>query len=309
MFSISIVIVSWNVSALLLDCLSSIFASPTGALSEVIVVDSASADDTVSLVQQRFPQVRLIALSENVGFARANNIGLAAASGDFILLLNPDTRILGDAIGDLARYLRHHPDVGIVGPHTLNQDGTHQSTRRRFPTVLTGIFESTWFQSYAPRSVLEHYYVLDASDDADAVQVDWVQGSALMLRRVVYEQVGGLDEGYFMYSEELDFCKRARARGWDVVYLGQVYLVHLGGKSAQQVHFASQVAFHKSKIRYFYKHHGKFAAFLVRLFIFISYIINILFEFLKFVVGHKRSLRRYRLSVYIRVLSSGAFSF
>ena len=100
MFSISIVIVSWNVSALLLDCLSSIFASPTGALSEVIVVDSASADDTVSLVQQRFPQVRLIALSENVGFARANNIGLAAASGDFILLLNPDTRILGDAIGD-----------------------------------------------------------------------------------------------------------------------------------------------------------------------------------------------------------------
>lgn len=305
MSAVSIVIVSWNVASLLLDCLSSIFASPTGRLCEVIVVDSASTDDTVSLVRQRFPQVRLIPLSDNVGFARGNNVGLAHASGDFILLLNPDTRVLGDVIGDLMRYLECHPSVGVVGPHTLNEDGTHQSTRRRFPTLLTGIFESTWFQSFAPPSVLHRYYVLDVPDDCDQAHVDWVQGSALMFRRAVYQQIGGFDEGYFMYSEELDWCKRVCASGWSVAYLGRSYLVHLGGKSSQQVRVDAQVAFHRSKLRYFLVFHGLLVARVVQMFILLSYFINIFLESFKYFLGHKRSLRLLRLSVYFRVLSAG----
>lgn len=305
MSSVSIVIVSWNVAEILTDCLTTILASPTGPACEIIVIDSASTDETVSVVRQRFPQVKLTALTENVGFVRGNNCALAQAAGEYVLLLNPDTRVLGDAIGEMARYLDQHPQVGIVGPQTLNEDGSHQSTRRRFPTLLTGMFESTWLQAYAPRAVLHHYYALDIPDDVPAADVDWVQGSALMLRRSVYDQIGGLDEGFSMYSEELDWCKRARAAGWRVVYLGQARIVHLGGKSSQQAEARTQIAFQTSKLRYFRKHHGWAAARVIQGVLALNYLAQIGLESAKGLLGHKRELRWQRVRMYWQVLRSG----
>ena len=162
MTDLAIIIVSWNVRDLLAACLDSIATAPIqlkqnespteSPCVEVIVVDSASSDGSAEIVRQRFPWVRLIAEPGNVGFTRGNNIALAQAHGRHLMLLNPDTVVHGDALNRLIRYLDDHPDVGIVGPRVLNADGTTQSTRRRFLRPLTGFFESTWLQGYAPNA-------------------------------------------------------------------------------------------------------------------------------------------------------------
>lgn len=301
---ISVIIVSWNVADLLEACLNSLRPALANGRVEVIVVDSASSDDTAARVRARFPEVRLLPQAENVGFTRGNNIGFAAAHGKFWLMLNPDTEVIGDAVTRMAAYLEAHPDVGIVGAHTLNTDGTHQSTRRRFPTLLTALFESTWLQPCAPRAVLDRYYVRDVPDDATA-PVDWVQGSALMVRRTVCDQIGGLDEGFVMYSEEMDWCRRAKAAGWGVVYLGDARIIHHGGRSSDQIAAQRHIHFQQSKLRYFRKHHGALTAGLLRAFLLAMYAGQIAIEGAKWLLGHRRPLRADRVRQYWRVLRSG----
>ena len=312
MVDLSIVIVSWNVSELLVACLHSILRGPVrteaadgeGPLVEIIVVDSASSDNTVSIVRERFPQVTLLPQDENVGFTRGNNIGLEASSGRYILLLNPDTEIVDDALAHMVLYMEDHADVGILGPRTLNSDGTTQSSRRRFPTIPLAFFESTWLQRFAPRGMLDRFYVNDAADDA-IVEVDWVQGSALMARYSVYDQIDGLDEGYIMYSEELDWCRRAKDVGWGVVYLGTAQIVHHGGKSTEQVKARSHIYFQQSKLRYFRKYHGFRVAIVLRIYLLLSYLFQLLQEGVKLMLGSKRDMRRERVRAYWQVVRSG----
>ena len=217
MIDLSIIIVSYNVVDLLAACLDTILASPIAInerhgdkpVMEIIVVDSASQDNTVAMVGERYPQVKVFTQAENIGFVRGNNMGLESARGRYLLLLNPDTEVIGDALPQMIAYLDNNPSVGIVGPRTLNSDGTDQSTRRRFPSKALAFFESTWLQPFAPQSMLDTYTVADRPD-VGVYEVDWVQGSALMARRDVYDQIGGLDAGFVMYSEELDWCKRAK---------------------------------------------------------------------------------------------------
>jgi GT2 family glycosyltransferase len=302
---LSIIIVSWNVRSYLAACLESMRrcteTNPDGPKLQVIVVDSGSTDGTIDMLRESFPWVEALPQAENIGFTRGNNVGLKAATGRFVLLLNPDTEIVENASGQMVAYLEDHPDVGIVGPHTLNSDGTTQSTRRRFPTLVTALFESTWLQALAPRRVLDRYYARDI-EDTDTSDVDWVQGSALMLRREVYEQIGGLDERYIMYSEELDWCKRARNAGWRVIYLGAATIIHHGGKSTDQVVATRHIYFQQSKLRYFRKFHGPVVALLLRIFLIGNYSYQLLFEAAKGVLGYKRPLRRERVYVYWQVI-------
>lgn len=304
MFDLSIIIVSWNVADLLAACLDSIAAQADALQFEVIVVDSASSDGTPARVQASYLHVKLIPQTENLGFTRCNNIGLGIASGRYVLLLNPDTLVLPGALLQMVAFLDAHPDVGIVGPRTLNADGTHQSTRRRFPTLATGLFESTWLQPFAPPGVLRRYYAADIPDDAVA-DVDWVQGSALMARRELVEQIGLLDEGYVMYAEELDWCRRAKDAGWRVVYLGTAAIVHYGGKSAEQAGARKHILFQTSKLRYFRKYHGTAIAHGLRAFLLLSYLWQLGLESLKGLVGHKPQMRRARVQTYWQVLRSG----
>jgi len=306
MIDLSFLIVSWNVADLLATCLETILAGQ-GALSiEILVVDSASRDHTVALLRERFPQVTVLPQSDNVGYTRGNNIALAAAQGRYLFLLNPDTEIIGAALPTLVRYLDAHPDVGIVGPHTYNSDRTTtQSTRRRFPTPALAFFESTVLQAHAPQALLDRFYVNDGQPETTTREVDWVQGSALLARREVYAQIGGLDEGYVMYSEELDWCKRAKDAGWRVVFLGEAHIVHHGGKSTEQVAARSHIYFQQSKIRYFRKYHGALIAHILRIFLLFNYALQLSEETAKFVIGHKRELRRGRMQAYVQVLRSG----
>lgn len=150
MLDLSIIIVNWNVRELLQGCLRSIFAQTSPLNLEVIVVDSGSEDDSVAMVRSEFPQVILLAQSENVGFPRGNNIGLARAAGRYVMLLNPDTIVIDGALQALVAFLDRYPTAGVVAPQLLFPDGNVQSSRRRFPSVWTGFFESTWLEGIAP---------------------------------------------------------------------------------------------------------------------------------------------------------------
>lgn len=301
---LSVIVVSWNVRDLLRRCLASLAGSRDKLAMQVIVVDSASADGSAEMVAADFPWVDLIASPENVGFPAGNNLGLPMARGRFIFLLNPDTEVVGDALSTLVAFLEANHDVGAAGPQLLNPDGSVQSSRRRFPTLATAFFESTWLQPLAPRRLLSRYYALDLPDDATA-DVDWLTGAALMTRQEVVEQVGGLDEGYFMYSEELDWCHRIRDAGWRVVYLPAAQIVHHVGKSSEQAVTARHINFQRAKLRYYRKYHGNGAATLLRLFLLASYLVQIAVEGAKGLIGHKRELRRQRVASYWEVVRSG----
>lgn len=307
MVDLSVVIVSWNVRDLLRRCLHSVLGplTPDRELSiEIIVVDNASDDGSPDMVQAEFPQVRLIANGDNRGFTAANNQGLLESTGRCLLLLNPDTEVVGDALPTMMAYMDAHPEVGALGPQLCYPDGRLQSSRRRFPTFATALVESTVVQEWwRDNPILRRYYMADTPDDA-IQSVDWVVGACLLVRREVYEQVGGLDEGFFMYSEELDWCKRIRGAGWKVVYLPTALVIHHEGKSSEQVAPARHIHFQSSKVRYFRKHHGALQGEALRAFLLATYGYQLGREGLKWLVGHKRPLRAERVRAYRQVLRS-----
>jgi len=303
--ALSIVIVSWNVRDLLDRALRSVFAAGEETLDlDVVVVDSASSDGTPQLVRERYPQVRLIASDENLGFARGNNVGIREATHGLILLLNADTLVQGDALATLVAHMATHAEVGVVGPRLLNADGTTQSSRRRYPTLPILFFESTWLQPLAPRRWLARFYVEDRPDDREQT-VDWITGAAMLVRRQVIEDVGGLDEGFFMYSEELDWCRRIGVAGWQIAYTPAAQIVHYGGKSSEQVAPARHIYFQSSKVRYTRKYHGVAMAETLRRWLLAQYVWQVGVEGAKWLVGHRRDLRRERIRAYRRVLRSG----
>lgn len=318
---LSIVIVNWNVRELLRRCLTSIRASDAVQWgdegqgkwrAEVIVVDNASADHSVEMLRQDFPAVQVMVNGANVGFTRANNQGLALSQGRYVLFLNPDTELARAALDTMLRYMEAHPHVGALGPQLRYGDGQPQSSRRRFPTPAIFFLESTPLQRVWPRSrVLSRYYVLDRPDDAIS-QVDWVVGACLLARRTALAPLGGFDEGFFMYSEELDLCRRLVQAGWQVVYLPQAVVTHHEGKSSEQAVAARDIHFHTSRLRYVRLYHSRALAALLRGFLLLSFAWQWLVEATKLLTGFvipsqraRRRLRRQRMAAYAQVLRSG----
>ncbi len=302
---LSVIIVNWNVRELLRRTVDSVYQSWGDRPGlEIIVVDNHSHDGSVAMLRDSFPAVRVIANKDNRGFTGGNNQGLNEAQGAFLLLLNPDTEVLGDALPRMVSYLQHHPDIALLGPQLLNPDGTVQSSRRRFPTVPILFVESTWLQSVAPRGMLRRYYVQDRPDD-ETQEVDWVTGAAMLTRRDIVAQVGGLDEGFFMYSEELDWCRRIKAAGGRIVYYPQAQIIHHEGKSSEQVVAARHIYFQSSKVRYARKYHGVLLAEALRLWLMGQYLWQIGVESAKWLLGSRRPLRAARVKAYGQVLRSG----
>jgi hypothetical protein len=300
---LTVIIVSWNVRELLRRCLESLVL-PRGTF-EVIVVDNASSDGSPETVRTDFPHVRLVRNDENRGFPSANNQGLDLSNGRTLLLLNPDTEVVGDALATMVGYMDAHPEVGGLGPQLCNPDGSLQSSRRRFPTLSTALVESTVIQEWwKDNRILRRYYMSDTPDDA-IQPVDWVVGACLLVRREAYEQAGGLDEGFFMYSEEMDWCRRIRDAGWEIVYLPTATVIHHEGKSSEQVVAERHIRFQSSKVRYFRKHHGSVQGEVIRWFLLLTYGYQWVREATKWLVGHKRPLRAERVRAYGQVLKSG----
>lgn len=310
---IVILIVSWNVRELLRACLRSLQRYPaTSHEQRIVVVDNASGDGTPEMLQRDFPEVWVVANAANRGFTGGNNDGLreigARITGDaapLVLLLNPDTEVTSGALDALLASAEAHPKAGVIGPQLRYPDGTVQSSRRRFPTFWTALFESTWLQPIGPRRLLDRYYVRDCRDD-EVCEVDWVVGAAMLVRWEAYQQVGGLDErNFFMYSEELDWCRRIKAAGWQVIYDPRAQIVHHEGKSSEQVSAQRMIYFNTSKVRYFAKHHGRVQAGLLRAALLGMFAWQWALEGGKWLLGHRRALRAERMHAYAQVLRSG----
>lgn len=252
---LSIIIVSWNVRELLKKCLASIAQYQKDLAVEVIVIDNASNDHSAEMVLQNFPSATLIANNHNAGFARANNQGIMQAQGDFILLLNPDTEITKDSLQQMLTFAKQKEKVGIVGCRHLNTNLTIQHSVRRFPTMLAMLLIFFKIEKILPGvGALEKYYAKDF-DYKKSAPVDQVAGSCMLIRRELLDDVGILDENFFIWFEEVDLCKRAHNAGWEVWYDTTPKIIHHGGQSfSQQMTAEKQIRFFKSALYYFKKH-------------------------------------------------------
>jgi GT2 family glycosyltransferase len=232
---ISIIIVNYNVRQFLREALGSIRRALPGIQAEIFVVDNASEDGSAEMVKQNFPGVVLIENGENVGFAKANNIALRRATGDYLLLINPDTVVQEDTFSVMLDFFRKHPDAGLAGCKILNPDGSLQlPCRRGFPTPWVAFTKIFGLSTLFPKSRLFGKYNLTYMDPDQTYPVDAVSGSFMMVRREAFDRVGGLDESFFMYGEDLDWCYRIRKAGYRVYYVHGTKIVHFKGQSTRR---------------------------------------------------------------------------
>ena len=244
------------------DDLDQALSSLKGSLrdgDEVVVVDQASDAGRLDALARRHPSVTFVPTERNIGFAAGVNRAAAASRAPFLLLLNPDAVVEPGLIEGLERWLVHHPETGVVGPRVLNVYGSVQASARRFPGLTTAFGgRSTWLTSQFPDNWLSRRN-LPARDVNDPVEVDWVAGSCLMTRRRLFDELHGLDETFFLYWEDADYCRRAGALGWRTVYVPTVSVRHAGGQSSARDPVSAIRAFHDSALRYHLKHAGPLA--------------------------------------------------
>jgi hypothetical protein len=298
---------------------------------EVIVVDNASSDATVGGLNARFPWVRLLANQANRGFTRGNNDGYRVSCGRFVFFLNPDTELVGrqgttetgsqgdegTALWVLYQAIGADEGIGLVGPQLRYADNSLQNNRHRFPTILSAFFESTWLGRAWPGNPWAQRMHMAEWPTTMRHEVDWLTGAALFARRAaltsIIEQsitgdastLGPFDEGFFMYSEEVDLCRRLKAAGWRIHYIPEAVLVHYEGKSSEQVVAARHIHFNTSKVRYYHKWFGPLWAETLRIYLLCEFRVQLWLERAKWLVGHKRALRAQRVAAYCEVIASG----
>ncbi|MFN4111801.1 MAG: glycosyltransferase, partial [Ignavibacteria bacterium] len=235
MIELSIIIVNYNVKAFLQNCLLSIQKATEKIPVEIIVIDNASDDGSADLVKKNFPEVKLIESKENLGFSKANNMGLKIAQGKYICLINPDTIVEEDTFKEMIRFMESNDQVGLAGCKILNPDGTFQlACRRSFPTPWVAFTKIIGLSKLFPESKLFARYNLTYLDENQSYEVDAVSGSFMFFRREIYEKIGGLDETFFMYGEDLDFCYRVKKAGYKVYYVHSTKIIHFKGESTKR---------------------------------------------------------------------------
>jgi GT2 family glycosyltransferase len=256
---VSIIIISWNTETILKDCLSSVYEQTHDVTFEVIVVDNASSDASCEMVKREFPSVTLIENRENKGFAAANNQGMAEAKGRYILLLNSDTIVLNGAIEKAIFFADAHSQAAVVGCRVLNPDMTLQPTCFMFPSILNMLLESSGLHRLSATSKFFGRKRMAWWDRSDVREVDVVTGCFVLVRRQAIQQVGVMDERFFMYAEESDWCYRFKRAGWKNMFTPDAQIIHLGGQSTKMTRASMTVRLRKSILQFMKKHHGLFA--------------------------------------------------
>lgn len=254
--AVSVIIVTWNTRGLLLDCLSALYEQSFTQSWDVWVVDNASTDNTPAAVRRQYPQVNLIECSENKGFASGNNLALHHAKGKYALLLNPDTRVSPGAIQELFDFIETHPQAGAAGPYLLNPDQTLQQSCYPFPTLSREFWRLFHLDFLVPSAV----YLMPRWDPTQPRLVDTLQGACLILRTEALNQVGLFDPNFFMYTEEIDLCYRLNEAGWQRFWVPTARVVHYGGQSTRQVAPHMFISLYQTKVQFFRKHSGVWAA-------------------------------------------------
>jgi len=253
--SLSICIVTYQARDYLRDCLNSLYAHAPNGEYEIIVVDNHSTDGTIETLERQFPQVQLIKNPTNNGFTAPMNQALRQAQGQYLLQLNPDTIVHDQALNQLIQFMQSHPKVGICGPKVLNTDGSLQKPCRRGESTPWAVI--TYFlglSSLFPKSKLFGGYLMNYLDEDEINEVDGVAGSCMLLRREVVDQIGYLDERFFAYQEDADFCFQARQAGWKVYYVPTAQITHYGGQGGSRVQpYRSIFEWHRSYWLYYRK--------------------------------------------------------
>jgi len=258
MSDLSIIIVNWNTRDLLIQCLKSLQQTFQRLKMEIFVVDNGSTDGSGEAVRAKFPEVIFIENRLNLGFARANNQAMRLSKGRYILLLNPDTQVKEGAIETLKIFMDIHPKAGVVGAQLLNSDGSKQNSIANFPSLATELLNKSLLRRLFPEQFpgKERTYV-------EPIEVDSVIGACMMIRRTSMEQVGLLDEDYFLFLEETDWCYRFRRAGWKVYHHPQAEIYHFQGKSADRDKKRAKVEYSRSRRQFFKKHRGRLQRFVL----------------------------------------------
>lgn len=253
----AIVIPSWNTRELLSACLGSLAATRDDLALETIVVDNGSTDGSAQMVRAEFPDARVIQNTDNVGFARACNQGIAATTAPYVLLLNSDARVVAGSVRAMVSCAQARPRSAVVGGLIRNEDGSFQASFIDFPSMvqellmLTGLgrlLYGPWYPSH------------DAQEHGGAVRVAWVTGAAMLVRRAAMTEVGGFDERFFMYAEEMDLCCRCIRAGWEVWYEPGAVILHLGGASSRSQPAQREIQLYSSRVRFYGVHSGRWHA-------------------------------------------------
>jgi GT2 family glycosyltransferase len=305
--SLAVVIVSWNTRELLRDCVQSVLAEEV--VAQVVVVDNASHDGSVAMIQHEFPQVICIAEASNHGFAKGNNIGLrylfAQTPPTYVCTLNPDTVVLPGALGQLVAVMDADPTLVGCGPQLRYGDGQWQSSRRRFPTLGSYLCESTPLAQYWPHNPWRQRYLMTDVPVATSCRADWLVGAAVVVRSSVVQQRGLFDEGFQLYSEEIEWQRRLTAAQPNAIaYVAEAVVTHFEGQSSAQIPAQRLIWFFQSRLRDAYLAFGAGVALVVRLGLVVMYVCEWLLEASKWVLGHKRELRANRMQTYAKLVES-----
>lgn len=257
MFDVSVVIVNWNTKKLLHDCVDSICKNTQDVSVEIIVVDNCSTDGSVEMLEAEYKdRVILIKNHENMGFAKANNQGFLKCRGRYICLVNSDTVTFERCLDRMARYMDAHPKVGMLGPKTLSRDGSVQKSCQKLPSLWNALCQALYLHRLFPKTAFFSSVVMEYFDHLETIKCDSLQACYLMVRREALEQVGPLDESYYFYAEDKDWCKRFRKANWENVFYPEAEAIHYGGESSKKapVHFAVEKC--KADFLYWSKHYG-----------------------------------------------------
>ncbi|MFC9711225.1 glycosyltransferase family 2 protein [Paenibacillus sp. NPDC056933] len=258
MVDVSIIIVNYNTRQLTLDCLESVYASITSYSYEIIVVDNASRDDSVQAVRKAYPQVQLIVNRDNTGFAKANNQGMKVTKGRYILLLNSDTIVHPDTLHTMISFMDRHPEMGASGCKVILPDGSlDKACKRGFPTPSASFYYAFGISRLFRDQPKFNQYQLGHLSPDDEYPVDCLVGAFMLVRRETIEQVGGLDETFFMYGEDIDWCYRIKEAGWGIFYYPRTYIVHYKGGSARRKPLKITYEFHRAMWVFHRKHYAK----------------------------------------------------
>lgn len=258
MIDLTISIVNWNTKDELNDCLQSIFSQDSNYSFNVIVVDNASSDDSITMLENNFPgKVQIIKNDKNYGFGKAHNQAIESSDSRYMLILNPDCVLLDkDVLSKMIDYMDLNQDIGILGPKILNTDGSLQFSARHFPNMFAGIFRQTILGKMFPNNRFVKEYLMTDFPHDQIFDVDWLSGSALFIRRKTIDKIGLLDERFFMYCEDIDWCKRAHLANWRVVYYPEVKIAHRIGAASDKNAVPMVKQHHISMYKYFLKYNS-----------------------------------------------------
>jgi hypothetical protein len=255
---LSVILINLNTCEFLRACLASMKARMDDSAFEVILVDNGSTDGSLEMVRDGFPLVRVFPQGKNLGFTKANNIGLRAARGKYLLVLNSDTEIVDNALESLCAFMDEHAEIGVLGPQLLNTDLTVQLSCRRFPSYRTALFHRySLITKLFPRNRYSQEYLMTDIGHGCTMDVDWVSGAALLTRRETIEEVGLLDEGFFIYAEDVDWCYRMKQAGWRVAYYPDAKILHHIGRATRKIPYRMTYERHRSMWRFYRKHYSR----------------------------------------------------